>query len=121
MGKSLVEKRNCLRTNLRGELIIHPVKELAAGNALEVEEKPIFGQIKNISEGGLRFRIASADRLKEIVKVNFTVERFRRVDAYARLTWKDKKDFGFKFIVLDEDSKEQIRNFVEKILRSQAR
>lgn len=116
MGKSWVEKRGCLRTNLEGELVVYPVEELADGKALEVQEKPLFAQLKNISEGGLQFRIAPTDRLKKILKVNFKVKRFKRVDAYVRLIWNDKKDFGFQFIVLDEDSKEQIQDHVNKVI-----
>lgn len=108
------EKRKFQRIKFDGDVTIHPVMQSKSGNILEVQAKGIPAKGNDISEGGIRLELGDTNSPTDILKINFKVQKFKTVDAYAKLAWKSGNTCGLQFIVLDEDSKNQIHSYVEK-------
>jgi len=67
---------------------------------------------RDISEGGIRLELGNAPT--EFLRVNFNIQKYKSVDAFAKLVWKNGQTCGFQYIFLDTDSRMQIRNYVDK-------
>ncbi len=108
------EKRKFNRIKFDGDVTIHPVMQSKSGNILEVQSKGIPAKGSDISEGGIRLEVGDTNSPTDILKINFKVQKFKTVDAYAKLAWKSGNTYGLQFIVLDDDSRNQIHSYVEK-------
>ena len=108
------EKRKHTRVKFEGEVTIHQVRQSVSENILEVDGEPIKVKLDDFSEAGLRLDLGDTQHPTEILKVKFSVKKFKTVDGYAKLTWKMGSNCGFRFIVLDKDSREQIENYIAK-------
>ena len=108
------DKRKHNRIKFDGDVTIHPVMQSKSGNILEVQARGITARGGDISEGGIRLELGDTNSPTDILKVNFKVQKFKSVDAYAKLAWKSGTSYGLQFIVLDDDSLSQIRNYVDK-------
>jgi hypothetical protein len=108
------DKRKHNRIKFDGDVIIHPVMQSESGNILEVQGKAITAKGGDISEGGIRLELGDTNSPTDILKVSFKFQKAKPVDAYARLAWKSGGTYGLQFIVLDDDSRAQIRSYVEK-------
>jgi c-di-GMP-binding flagellar brake protein YcgR len=107
-------KRKHNRIKFDGDISIHPVMQSVSGNILEVAQKAIKAKGGDISEGGIRLELGDTNSPNDIFKVHFKIQTSATVEAYAKLVWKSGHTCGLQFLVLDESSKEQIRNHVEK-------
>jgi len=108
------DKRKHNRIKFDGDITIHPVMQSKSGNILEVQSKGISAKGGDLSEGGIRLEIGDTNSPTDILKINFKVQKFKSIDAYAKLAWKSGNSYGLQFIVLDDDSRTQIRNYVDK-------
>src|SRR5258706_2002572 len=73
------------------------------------------GIVRDISDGGLRFRVI--DPLQESEQVHFWfVANFSRIGGTGNLIWMDetKKTGGLRFTELSEESREQIRSWLHE-------
>jgi hypothetical protein len=73
------------------------------------------GIVRDISDGGLRFRVI--DPLQESEQVHFWfVANFSRIGGTGDLVWMDetKKTGGLRFTQLSEESREQIRSWLHE-------
>jgi hypothetical protein len=73
------------------------------------------GIVRDISDGGLRFRVI--DPLQESEQVHFWfVANFSRIGGTGNLVWMDetKKTGGLRFTQLSEESREQIRSWLHQ-------
>jgi len=73
------------------------------------------GIVRDISDGGLRFRVI--DPLQESEQVHFWfVANFSRIGGTGDLVWMDetKKTGGLRFTELSEESREQIRSWLHE-------
>jgi hypothetical protein len=71
--------------------------------------------VRDISDGGLRFRVI--DPLQESEQVHFWfVANFSRIGGAGDLVWMDetKKTGGLRFTQLSEESREQIRSWLHE-------
>ncbi len=108
------EKRKFSRIKFDGDVTIHTVMQSKSGNILEVQSTGIAAKGNDISEGGIRLEIGDTNSPTDILKINFKVQKFKTVEAYAKLAWKSGNTCGLQFIVLDDDSRGQIRSYIEK-------
>ena len=108
------EKRKHTRVRFDGDVTIHHVRQSVSENILEVDGEPIKAKLDDFSEAGLRLDLGDTQHPTEILKVKFTVKKYKSVDGYARLAWKKGSNYGFRFIVLDKDSRQQIENYIIK-------
>jgi hypothetical protein len=107
------DKRKYNRIQFDGDITFHPVMP-SAGNVLEVQPQGLSAKGSDISEEGLRLEIGDTRSPGDILKVKFAVQKYKSVDAYGKLAWKKGKYYGLHFFILDEDSRGQIREYVEK-------
>jgi len=108
------DKRKHNRIKFDGDVTIHPVMQSKSGNILEVHDKSIVAKAGDISEGGIKLELGDTNSPTDILKINFKVQKFKTVDAYAKLAWKSGNSYGLQFIVLDEDSRGQIKSYIDK-------
>jgi len=108
------EKRKFNRIKFDGDVTIHPVMQSKSGNILEVQPEGVPAKGSDISEGGIRLELGDTNSPTDILKINFKVQKFKTVDAYAKLAWKSGGTCGLQFIVLDDDSRVQIRTYIDK-------
>jgi c-di-GMP-binding flagellar brake protein YcgR len=108
------EKRKHSRIKFDGDVQIHPVMQSKSGNILEVQDKTLVGKSDDLSEGGICLEVGDTNSATEILKLTFNVQKAKTVDAYAKLAWKSGSRCGLQFIVLDDDSRKQIKDFVDK-------
>ena len=107
-------KRKHNRIKFDGDISIHPVMQSLSGNILEVTQKAIRAKGGDIREGGIRLELGDTNSPNDIFKVHFKIQSSESVEAYAKLVWKSGTTCGLQFLVLDESSREQIKNHVEK-------
>ena len=107
-------KRKHNRIKFDGDISIHPVMQSVSGNILEVTQKAIKAKGGDISEGGIRLELGDTNSPNDMFKVHFKIQTSQPVEAYAKLVWKSGTTCGLQFLVLDETSREQIKNHVEK-------
>jgi hypothetical protein len=108
------DKRKHQRIKFDGDVTIHPVMQSQSGNILEVQGKGIVAKGKDISEGGIGLELGDTNSPIDILKVVFKVQEFKSIDVYAKLAWKSGNTYGLQFIVLDDDTRSQINNYLEK-------
>ena len=101
------------RIKFNTQVNIHPVIESTSGNVLEVPTAGYTVKSRDVSEGGIRLKMRGTDSPTKILKLNFIIQTSKTVDAYAKLVWKKGDLYGFQYIVLDDDSRGQIRDYVE--------
>jgi hypothetical protein len=114
MTGSRRDKRKHHRIQFDGDITLHPVMPSQADNVLEVQSQGISAKGSDISEEGLRLEIGDTRSPGDILKVKFSVEKFKSVDAYGKLAWKKGNYYGLHFFVLDSDSRSQIREYIDK-------
>lgn len=107
------ERRKHNRVKFNGEMTLRPVVPSKSGNILKVQTHGISTKGCEISEDGIRFKLTNQKLNSELLKVNFTIHKFKSIDAYGKLAWKKGETHGLHFIVLDEDSRGYIREYVK--------
>jgi len=108
------EKRKHSRIKFDGDVKIHPVMQSKSGNILEVQNKEIAAKSDDLSEGGICLEIGDTNAATDILKLTFSIKKDKAVDAYAKLAWKSGAKCGLQFIVLDDESRKQIKDYVDK-------
>jgi len=113
-GSKRQDKRKHNRVKFDGDVTLHPVTASHLGDVLEVQSQGISTKGNDLSEEGLKLEIGDTRSPGDILKVKFTVQKFKSVDAYGKLTWKKGKYGGLHFFILDSDSRGQIREYIDK-------
>jgi hypothetical protein len=108
------DKRKHHRIKFDGDVTVNPVMQSKSGNILEVQAAGLAAKGSDISEGGIRLELGDTNSPTDILKINFKIQKFKTIDAYVKLAWKSGNTYGLQFIVLDDESRNIIRNFVEK-------
>ncbi len=108
------EKRKHSRIKFDGDVKIHPVMQSKSGNILEVQSKEITAKSDDLSEGGICLELGDTHAATDILKLTFNIKKEKAVDVYAKLAWKSGAKCGLQFIVLDDESRKQIKDYVEK-------
>jgi len=108
------DRRKYNRAKFSEEVTVHKVTESKSGNVFEVQGKSLTVQAQDVSEGGIRLELADVDSPSKIFKLNFKLPKNGSVDVYSKLAWKDGQSCGLQFIVLDEESRKQIKGYVSK-------
>lgn len=106
------ERQKHTRIQFDANVTIYPVTSSKSGNVLEMPAEGIQVKGRDISEGGIRLELGNAPT--EFLRVNFNIQKYKSVDAFAKLVWKNGQTCGFQYIFLDTDSRMQIRNYVDK-------
>ena len=108
------DKRQHVRVKFSGDLTIYHVQPSKSGYIFEVQEKPISAKLDDVSEAGLKLEIGDTKLATDILKVNFNVKKSEPVNAFAKMVWKNGNCCGLQFIMLDEDSRKRIKNYISK-------
>jgi c-di-GMP-binding flagellar brake protein YcgR len=108
------ERRKYTRAKFHEPVELHPVVESKSGNVFEVQEDHISAEAKDLGEGGIRLNISNTDSPVKIFKLTFQLTKTRMVDVYSKLAWSEEGFCGLQFIVVDEEVRRAIRNYVEK-------
>jgi len=106
------ERQKHTRIQFDANVTVYPVTHSKSGNVLEIPSEGIKVRGRDISEGGIRLELGHAPT--EFLRVNFNIQKYKTVDAFAKLVWKNGPTCGFEYIFLDTDSRLQIRNYVDK-------
>jgi hypothetical protein len=113
-AKANVERRKHLRAKFSENVTIHRVIESSSGNVFEVQGNPIIVKAGDVSEGGIRVEIDNASAPTKILKLNFQIQKNKPIDVYTRLAWTENGNCGLQFIVLDDEIRQQIQDYVDK-------
>ncbi len=113
-GNDKPERRKYTRAQFSETVTVHNVTESKSGNVFEVEGRPITVRAQDVSEGGMKLEFAETASPSQIYKLNFKIPKNGSVDVYSKLAWKGDGSFGLQFIVLDEEVRKHIRNYVSK-------
>ena len=108
------DRRKYDRAKFEEEVTVHKVAESKSGNVFEVQGAPLVVQAQDVSEGGIRLELADVSSPSKIFKLNFKLPKNGYVDVYSKLAWKTDGACGLQFIVLDEESRRQIKGYVSK-------
>ena len=108
------ERRKFTRAKFDETVTLHNVTESKSGNVFEVEGHPITVKAQDVSEGGIKLEFADTASPSKIYKLNFKIPKNGSVDIYSKLAWKSDGSFGLQFIVVDEEVRKHIRNYVSK-------
>lgn len=112
--KNTEEKRRFHRAKFQETVTVHKVVESNSGNVFEVQGNPITVKAGDVSEGGIRLEIGEAEAPTKILKINFQIQKNQTIDVYTRLAWAQNGECGLQFIVLDEEIRQIIQNYVAK-------
>jgi hypothetical protein len=112
--KSPSERRKYKRAQFKESIVVHPVIESKSGNVYEVGGDPIEVKSMDVSEGGLRLQLLTPVPPHKMLKVNFELPKNKLIDVYTKITWVNGALCGLQFIVLDENTRQFIRGYVEK-------
>ncbi len=110
------ERRKHSRVRFLDQVQIHPVVESKSGNVLEVQGNPLTVKAVDLSEGGIRLELGIPKPPSHILKLNFRVNKDKTVDVYSKLAWNSEKHLGYQFIVVDEETRKAIRDFVNHLI-----
>jgi len=112
--KSKEERREHTRVKFADQVQIYPVVESKSGNIFEVQNNPIAVKAVDLCEGGIRLELSFPKPPSQIFKLNFRIHKDKTVDVYGKTTWFSGKFLGCKFIALDAETRQVIRDFIEK-------
>jgi c-di-GMP-binding flagellar brake protein YcgR len=108
------ERRKYKRVEFKESVVVHPVLESKSGNVYEVGESSLRVKSVDVSEGGLRLLLSEPVSAGKILKVNFQSSKSKMSDIYTKIAWANGALCGLQFIVLDEPTRQFIRDYVEK-------
>jgi hypothetical protein len=108
------ERRKHKRVEFKESILVHPVLESKSGNVYEVGESALTVKSLDLSEGGLRVMISEPVTAGKILKVHIQSPKSKMSDIYTKIAWANGALCGLQFIVLDENTRQFIRGYVEK-------
>lgn len=113
------ERRKHPRVKFDETVTVYKVTESKSGNVYEVQESPLVVKAKDVSEGGIRLKYVTEDKENKILKLSFQIPKDGQVEVCSKLVWDKDGHCGVEFIVLDEEVRRNIREFVGKASKNQ--
>jgi hypothetical protein len=112
------ERRKYPRAGFDETITVYKVVESKSGNVYEIQGNPLVIKAKDVSEGGMRLQFINEDKNNKILKLSFQIPNDGKVEVCSKLVWAKDGHSGLEFIVLDEEVRRNIRNFVGKNSKS---
>ncbi|HTA77100.1 MAG TPA: PilZ domain-containing protein [bacterium] len=106
------EKRKHYRADLSVKVTLYPVTENPKG--LEVPDHGFEAKSCDISENGIRLELNDTDPLALILKLEFKIDKKNFIEIFARLIWQIDEYCGFQCIVMSDEARAKIRDYVKK-------
>jgi hypothetical protein len=108
------DKRKHRRIKFHKDVVIHSVMPASSGNILEVQQGDgIKVKGSDISEGGIRLEIEDTKFATPFLQIRLNIQKFKSVITYVKTVWNRGNTYGLQFLYLDNDSREQIREYVD--------
>jgi hypothetical protein len=108
------ERRKHSRARFDETITVYKVVESKSGNVYEILGNPLVVKAKDVSEGGIRLQFVNEDKDNKILKLSFQIPNDGKVEVCSKLVWAKEGHSGLEFIVLDEEVRRNIRDFVGK-------
>ena len=114
------ERRKYPRTKFDEIITVYKVVESKSGNVYEILGNPLVVKAKDVSEGGIKLQFVTEenDKQNKILKLSFQIPDDGKVEVCSKLVWAKDGHSGLEFIVLDEEVRSNIREFVSKASKS---
>ena len=108
------ERRRHSRAKFNETISVYKVVESKSGNVYEILGNPLVVKAKDLSEGGMRLQFINEDKDNKILKLSFQIPNDGKVEVCSKLVWAKDGHSGLEFIVLDEEVRRDIREYVGK-------
>jgi hypothetical protein len=110
------ERRKYPRIKFVDRVEIFPVIESKSRNIFEVQNTPITVKAVDLSENGIRLELGTSKPPARILKLNFQINKDKSINVYGKMAWVSGKFLGCTFVAMDKESRQLIRDFVEKLI-----